>query len=66
MSHQEGVSAFLVMNLMVFVIVMIMVRTGSDLVMVVAPFDQRNVALGIQLNRGAWRAAVQGVAKSRT
>ena len=46
-------SAFLVMNLMVFVIIMIMVRPGSDLVMVVAPFDQRNVALRIHLNRGA-------------
>ena len=66
MSHQEEVSAFLVMNLMVCVIIMIMVRPGSDLVMVVAPFDQRNVALRIHLNRGAWRTVVHGVTKSQT
>ena len=33
------------MNLMVFVIIMIMIMPGSDLVIVVAPFDQRNLAL---------------------
>ena len=59
-------SAFLVINLMVFVIIMIMARPGSDLVMVVAPFDQRNVALRVHLNRGAWRTVVHGVTKQRT
>ena len=59
-------SAFLVINLMVFVIIMIMVRPGSDLVMVVAPFDQRNVALRVHLNRGGWRTAVHGVTRLRT
>lgn len=48
-SHKEGVFHYLVMNLMVFVIIMIMIMPGSDLVIVVAPFDQRNLTLKCKL-----------------
>lgn len=45
---QDG-SDFLLMNLMVIVVIIILVMLSSDLVIVVAPFDQRNVTFKYRL-----------------
>lgn len=44
-SHREGVFHVLVMSVMVLVIRIMMIMLGSDLGRIVAPFDQRKIAL---------------------
>lgn len=45
----QGESDFLLMNLMVIVVIIILVMLSGDLVIVVAPFDQRNVTFKYRL-----------------
>lgn len=47
MSHKEGVTHFLVMIFMIVVIIMVML--SSNLVVVVAPFGQRNSTFSTDL-----------------